>query len=135
MKTVRGPGMIIDGWIVAEDETITFAQGRQNAVDMIAGSNKDERTSFGGNVAQRDSMMWAARLFAERQAAQLLTPWHSSRTPNSKLPVKIRRSASATAMLASAKLKRGLNVWGILSRSNRERSMGSSVSSLPALSQ
>jgi para-nitrobenzyl esterase len=69
LKTVRGAGMIIDGWIVPEDESITFAQGRQNAVDVIVGSNKDEHTSFGGNVAFRDAMMWAERLFAERQTA------------------------------------------------------------------
>ena len=69
VKTLRGSGMIVDGWIVPEDESITFANGRQNAVDIIAGSNKDEHTSLGGNVAFRDTMMWAMRLFAERQTA------------------------------------------------------------------
>ena len=67
MKTLRGSGMIVDGWIVPEDLSITFANGRQNAVDVIAGSNKDEHTSLGGNPAFRDTMMWAMRLFAERQ--------------------------------------------------------------------
>jgi carboxylesterase type B len=38
-------------WIFPEDESITFAQGRQNPVDLIVGSNKDEHLSFGGNVA------------------------------------------------------------------------------------
>jgi para-nitrobenzyl esterase len=69
MKTMRGSGMIIDRWIVPEDESITFAQGRQNPVDLIVGSNKDEHLSFGGNVPFRDTQMWTARLFAERQAA------------------------------------------------------------------
>jgi hypothetical protein len=41
MKTVRGSGMIIDGWIVPEDESITFAQGRQNPVDLSVGSNNN----------------------------------------------------------------------------------------------
>jgi para-nitrobenzyl esterase len=41
-KGLRGAGMIIDGWIIPEDLSITFAQGRQNAVDVLAGSNKDE---------------------------------------------------------------------------------------------
>jgi para-nitrobenzyl esterase len=68
-KTLRGAGMIIDGYVVPEDLSITFAHGRQNAVDVIAGSNKDEHTSLGGNVAFRDTMMWAMRLFAERQTA------------------------------------------------------------------
>jgi para-nitrobenzyl esterase len=69
VKTLRGSGMIIDGYIVPEDLSITFANGRQNAVDVIAGSNKDEHTSLGGNVAFRDTMMWAMRLFSEKQTA------------------------------------------------------------------
>jgi para-nitrobenzyl esterase len=69
VKTIRGSGMIIDGWIIPEDESITFANGKQNPVDVIAGSNKDEHTSLGGNVAFRDTMAWAMRLFAERQTA------------------------------------------------------------------
>lgn len=70
VKTLRGSGLIIDGWIVPEDLSITFASGRQNPVDVIAGSNKDEHTSMGGNVALRDAMAWAMRLFAERQTAR-----------------------------------------------------------------
>ena len=69
LKTVRGFGMIVDGWVIPEDESITFAEGRQNRVDLIVGSNKDEHLSFGGNVKFRDTLMWSARLFAERQAA------------------------------------------------------------------
>lgn len=69
VKTLRGSGMIVDGWVVPEDLSITFANGKQNSVDVIAGSNKDEHTSMGGNVAFRDTMAWAMRLFAERQTA------------------------------------------------------------------
>ena len=69
VKTLRGSGMIIDGWIIPEDQSITFANGKQNPVDVIAGSNKDEHSSLGGNVAFRDTMAWAMRLFAERQTA------------------------------------------------------------------
>ena len=62
---------IIDGWIIPEDLSITFANGRQNPVDVIAGYNKDEHTGFGGatntNTAQRDAMAWHARIFAEKQ--------------------------------------------------------------------
>lgn len=36
------PGVIIDGWIVPEDLSRTFAQHRQNKVDVLAGSNRDE---------------------------------------------------------------------------------------------
>jgi para-nitrobenzyl esterase len=68
-KTLRGSGMIIDGWIVPEDLSLTYAQGKQNPVDVIVGSNKDEHLAMGGNVAFRDTLMWSMRLFAERQTA------------------------------------------------------------------
>jgi para-nitrobenzyl esterase len=68
-KTLRGFGMIIDGWIVPQDLSITFAQGKQNPVDVIVGSNKDEHLAMGGKVAFRDTLMWSMRLFAQRQTA------------------------------------------------------------------
>jgi para-nitrobenzyl esterase len=41
-KGLRGAGMIVDGWAIPEDLSLTFAAGRQNAVDVLVGSNKDE---------------------------------------------------------------------------------------------
>ena len=41
-------GMVIDGYIFPEDLSITFANGKQNDVDLLAGSNKDENTFGGG---------------------------------------------------------------------------------------
>lgn len=41
-------GMIIDGWIIPEDLSRTFAAGRQNKVDVIAGSNRDEGSFAAG---------------------------------------------------------------------------------------
>jgi para-nitrobenzyl esterase len=41
-KGLRGAGMIADGWAIPEDESLTFANGKQNAVDILIGSNKDE---------------------------------------------------------------------------------------------
>ena len=38
-------------------------------MDLMVGSNKDEHTSFGGNIAFRNTLVWASRLFAERQAS------------------------------------------------------------------
>jgi para-nitrobenzyl esterase len=48
-RTLVGAGMIVDGWIIPEDESLTFAQGRQQPVDVLVGSNKDEGT-FAGNT-------------------------------------------------------------------------------------
>jgi para-nitrobenzyl esterase len=41
-------GMIIDGWIVPEDLSVIFAEGRQNPIDVLTGSNSDEGSFFGG---------------------------------------------------------------------------------------
>jgi para-nitrobenzyl esterase len=41
-KGLRGAGMIVDGWAIPEDLSLTFNAGRQNAVDVLVGSNKDE---------------------------------------------------------------------------------------------
>jgi para-nitrobenzyl esterase len=38
----RGEGMMIDGAIIPEDLSKTFAEGRQNAVDVLTGSNGTE---------------------------------------------------------------------------------------------
>jgi para-nitrobenzyl esterase len=45
---LRNQGIIIDGWIVPEDLSKTFADGRQNKVDVLLGSNANEGGSFGG---------------------------------------------------------------------------------------
>lgn len=41
-------GMIIDGWVVPEDLSRTFADGRQNPVDVMVGSNRDEGSFAAG---------------------------------------------------------------------------------------
>jgi para-nitrobenzyl esterase len=50
-RTLVGAGMIVDGWIIPEDESLTFAQGRQQPVDVLVGSNKDEGTFAGDTTA------------------------------------------------------------------------------------
>jgi para-nitrobenzyl esterase len=47
LKKGTGTRVIIDGWSIPEDVPTMFAHGRQNAVDLLVGSNKDEGT-FGG---------------------------------------------------------------------------------------
>src|SRR5262249_11044386 len=39
-------GLVVDGYIIPEDVSLTFANGKQNAVDVLTGSNKDE-ANFG----------------------------------------------------------------------------------------
>ena len=45
---IRGQGMIVDGYIIPEDLSITFAEGRQNPVDVLVGSNADEGSFTAG---------------------------------------------------------------------------------------
>jgi para-nitrobenzyl esterase len=46
IATLRNQGIIVDGWIVPEDLSKTFAEGRQNRVDVLLGSNSNEGGSF-----------------------------------------------------------------------------------------
>jgi len=54
-------GVIIDGWMVPEDQSVTFAKGRQNDVDILVGSNQDEGTFFGGPPATAETAKNRAR--------------------------------------------------------------------------
>jgi para-nitrobenzyl esterase len=49
----RSAGMIVDGWVIPEDPSTTFAAGRQNAVDVLVGSNKDEAFFPGASTVQQ----------------------------------------------------------------------------------
>src|SRR6188474_3415681 len=55
LTALRGPNLVVDGYWIPEDLSLTFAKGRQNAVDLLVGSNKDEGTFFArpGLTAER----------------------------------------------------------------------------------
>jgi para-nitrobenzyl esterase len=46
----RSAGMIVDGWVIPEDPSDVFAAGRQNPVDVLVGSNKDDLSFIPANV-------------------------------------------------------------------------------------
>ncbi len=53
LTKLRGQGMMIDGWVIPEDLSVTFAAGRQNPVDVLVGSNANEggfTAGFGGGA-------------------------------------------------------------------------------------
>ena len=68
-RRVSGGGQpIIDGWIIPEDLSLTFANGKQQPVDVIVGFNKDDLVlSTSPNPRARNVMAWHMRLFAEKQ--------------------------------------------------------------------
>jgi para-nitrobenzyl esterase len=51
-------GMIIDGWVVPEDLSVTFAKGHQNAVDVLVGSNRDEGSFAAGFGPPMTAQRW-----------------------------------------------------------------------------
>jgi para-nitrobenzyl esterase len=94
------PGVIVDGWYIPEDLSITFAKGKENDVDILVGSNRDEGTFFTrpgagstaaqfndrakqrfGNLAGGYAKLYPSSTDAEAAAAQLATQrdefgWH-----------------------------------------------------------
>jgi len=42
----RGGGPVVDGWFLPDEPASIFAQGKQNDVSILVGSNKDEGTFF-----------------------------------------------------------------------------------------
>ena len=55
LKSGRGTGPIVDGWFIPEPLSDIFDQGRENRVEVLVGSNKDEGTFFsrpGGTAEQ-----------------------------------------------------------------------------------
>jgi para-nitrobenzyl esterase len=53
VRHLRSAGMIVDGWIIPEDPSDTFADGRQNRVDVLVGANRDESFFPGGPTAEQ----------------------------------------------------------------------------------
>ncbi len=54
-------GIIVDGWMVPEDQSLTYLKGKQNDVDVLVGSNHDEGTFFGGGNTTADASKNRAR--------------------------------------------------------------------------
>ena len=46
LKNGRGTGPVVDGWLIPEDVGTVFAEGKENAVPVLVGSNLDEGTFF-----------------------------------------------------------------------------------------
>ena len=51
-------GMIVDGWIIPEDLSRTFAERRQNPVDIMVGSNRDEGSFAAGFGPPMTAQRW-----------------------------------------------------------------------------
>jgi para-nitrobenzyl esterase len=56
-RDLRGSGLIVDGRLVPEDLSVTFGRGKQNRVDLMVGSNKDEGTFFNRQASSADQFI------------------------------------------------------------------------------
>ena len=80
-RGIQGGRLVIDGWYVTEDISVTIAEGRHNRVDLLIGSNKDEGTFvslyptspfFGlGNASARQFADSASQRFGSKASAFL----------------------------------------------------------------
>jgi para-nitrobenzyl esterase len=99
-KNGHSGGIIVDGWYIPEDLSATFAKGKENDVDVLVGSNRDEGTFFArpgtnvsaaqfatrakerfGNLTPGFTKLYPAGTDADAAAAQLATTrdeigWH-----------------------------------------------------------
>ncbi len=75
LKNARGQfAIIVDGWYVPEDLSITYANHKQNDVDVLVGSNHDEGTFFsrpGVSVKAEQFSGTAKRRFSDMADAYL----------------------------------------------------------------
>lgn len=62
-----GGGVIVDGHVLPADSSRLLAEGRQQAVDVLAGSNRDEAVFFGPGIQQAGEF----REFANRRFGPL----------------------------------------------------------------
>ncbi|HEY1758142.1 MAG TPA: carboxylesterase family protein [Bryobacteraceae bacterium] len=56
-----GGGPVVDGWYIPEDLSKTFEAGKENEVDILVGSNKDEGTFFARPTTAAQFTMGAQR--------------------------------------------------------------------------
>jgi para-nitrobenzyl esterase len=113
-KGVRGAGMIADGWIIPEDESITFAQGRQQPVDVLIGSNKDEGSFTGGRPIPAEQFKTRVRMqwgdLADRYLALYPATTDVEAAASSELQFR-DNMAWHMRLYADAQVKRGKKAW------------------------
>lgn len=85
---IPGQGMIIDGYIIPEDLSVAFANGRQLRVDVLNGSNEDEGSFTGAfgppptlaSWQQGEAFRWGAQVELGRAAYPVSTDEEAAAT-------------------------------------------------------
>jgi len=71
LKAGRGTGPVVDGVILPEDAGAAFAEGKQNSVAVLVGSNKDEGTFFAQPTTAEKFTEQSRRRFGDQADAFL----------------------------------------------------------------
>ena len=114
LKNSRGFfGIVVDGWYVPEDLSLTYAHHKENDVDILVGSNRDEGTFFSrpGAVNAEQFSGTAKRRFTDMADAYL------------KLYPASSDAEAGTSQLASFRDEMGWHMreWAQLQIGARER--------------
>jgi len=115
-KGLRGQGMIVDGHIIPEDLSRVFAEGRQNKVDVLVGTNEDEGSFSAGFGPPATLATWQqgeAQRWGER--ADLGRAAYPATTDEEAAGVATRPFSDAMAwhmrLFAESQERIGENAW------------------------
>ena len=85
-------GMVVDGWLIPEDLSSTFVRGKQNEVDVLVGSNRDEGTFFarGSTSLEQFNATYQQRFSNDFDAFKKLYPASSDAEASAQNLARIR---------------------------------------------
>jgi para-nitrobenzyl esterase len=108
----RSAGMIVDGWIIPEDPSLAFAAGRQNAVDVLVGSNKEE-SFFPANTTTQQFQEQARARWGDLVDEYLMVYPHATDAEAAKSQADNFSDGAFWHMrlFADYQLKRGAQAW------------------------
>ena len=115
LKNGRGGGIIVDGWYVPEDLSATFARGKENDVDVLVGSNRDEGTFFARPGSSPNAEQFSAR--AKQRFGDLADGY-------AKVYPVSNDAEAAAAQLASVRDEMGwhMRTWAQLQGKRKDKS-------------
>ena len=109
----RSAGMIVDGWVIPEDPSAVYASGRQNAVDVLVGSNKDDLSFFPVNSTSQQFEQQARARWGDLGDEYLKLYPHTTDADASKSQAASSNDGAFWHMqlFADYQAKRGSQAW------------------------
>jgi para-nitrobenzyl esterase len=116
MTKIRNQGMMVDGWIIPEDLSLTFANGKQNKIDVLVGSNGEEGSFTGAFGPPMTAAAWTQNAPRQwRDLAQLgLAAYPAATDAEAKAIATLPFSDTLAwhmRLFAESQAKIGANAW------------------------